>query len=554
MKFDIKSPDLYKKTEYRKKGYWGDATLGDFWNMAVLRAPEKIAVMDLQGVSYTYSELDKSAEKLAAYLRENGIKPGDIVSFQLPGWSEFTLIYIACLKAGAIVNPILVCYRLKELTYILNKCKSKMFFCPKEYKNFDYMSLQSQLVLQVKTLKQIIYVEKEKKSNGKNTLDWIIMNYAAKPQSCSRAADDIAAVLFTSGTEGNAKGVMLTHNNILASEKAFTASLHITEFDTLLLPAPTAHAIGFHHGVTAAFIVGARSVLQDHFQVKTTLELIAKEKCTYCFGPTPFVYDIVNILKKEKYDISSLQFFVCGGAVIPQYMFKAALDVGVKLIDIYGSTESVPHSIVSYDKNIHGGSMIGIETKVVDEQHKEVPDGSEGEEASRGPNVFVGYLREKKLTALVLDDDGWYYSGDLCIKSNDGNIRITGRKKDIIIRGGENLSCTEIEHILQQHPNVKESGVVGMPDERLGERICAYVILYDLETGLTVQEVQKFFLEKEMTKAKCPERIEIVKNIPRTASGKIKKIILKQDIKNKVFAEKKEITESLKKEGTCYAS
>jgi acyl-CoA synthetase len=219
-------------------------------------------------------------------------------------------------------------------------------------------------------------------------------------------------------------------------------------------------------------------------------------------------------------------------------MVKQAMDAGFKVFGVYGSTESVPHAASRLDDsdeliiNTDGIAFDGIEIKVVDVNRQMVTSGVEGEEASRGPNVFVGYLKEPELTNRVLDDDGWYFSGDLCRMDQNGYIRITGRKKDIIIRGGENISSNEVEHILLQHPNVSEAGVVGMPDSRLGERTCAFVVLKDFAKGLTLEEVREFFASMNVAIYKYPERIEIRESLPRTEAYKIKKYILREEIKN----------------------
>lgn len=528
------------KQEYRKKGYWGDATLADYWNMAVLSSPEKVAVTDLQGVHLTYRELDEAAGRVATFLQEIGVSPGDFVSFQLPNWAEFTMIYIACLKVGAVVNPICPSYRGQELLYILNKCESKVLFIPAEFRGHDYTALKSLLAPKVPSLKKVVVVEKGKKVKDSLTLNWVLNKYSPVFVSTTRKSDDLAAVVFTSGTEGFPKGVMYTHNNIIAAEKALAASINFTCYDVLFMPAPVGHATGFHHGVTMPFIVGAKSVLQDIFKPDISLKLIERERCTVGFGPTPFVYDILRELKRNKYDISSLRFYVSGGAPIPRHMVREALQAGFKVLPDYGTTESVPHTQVrphdSLEKivNTDGKAVPGVEVKVVDETRHQLPSGVQGEEASRGPNVFVGYLKEPELTARVIDDEGWFYSGDLCIMDDDGYIRITGRKKDIIIRGGENISSIEVENILLQHPNVREAAVVAMPDERLGERVCAYVILENSDKGLTLEEIRDFFRKKNMSKYKCPERLEIVKCLPRTESGKIQKYVLREDIKNKL--------------------
>lgn len=535
----------YQKLEYRQKGYWGDATLIDYWNMAVLNGPEKVAVIDLQGSCYTYAELNEAAGKVATFLKESEVGPGDVVSFQIPDWSEFTVIYVACLKIGAVANPICSGYRAKELIYILNKCESKVLFIPAEFRNYDYPTMLRLLTPKIPMLKKVVVVEKEKKVNKGITLDKVMREHSPLKGNSVRSADDVASVLITSGTDGFSKGVMLTHNNIIASERAFAAVLNLNYLDVMLMPAPVAHATGFHHGVTLPFMLGAKSVLQDIFTPDTSLNLIQRERCTCTMGSTPFVYDILRTLQKKKYDISSLRFFLCGGATIPRHMVEDSLKVGIKVLGCYGSTESVPHTVVPPDAplekiiNTDGVIMPGMEIRVVDELRRPVPPGVEGEEASRGPNVFMGYLKESELTAKVLDDDGWFYSGDLCIMDDDGYIRITGRKKDIIIRGGENISSNEIENLLLQHPNVREVSVVGMPDERLGERACAYIVLDNADKGLTLEEIKAFLCKNNVGKCKYPERVEIVESLPRTASGKVEKFVLRKDIRDKLEKEKK---------------
>lgn len=526
-----------RKILYRQQGYWGDATLADYWRMAVLCSPEKQAVIDLQGTSYTYAELDEAAGRVAAYLTGIGIAPGDIVSVQLPGWAEFTVIYVACLKAGAVINPIFSIFRNNELIYILNKCESKVLFIPSQFKGYVYSAMRGVLSEKVPSLAHIVSVEREHKVADGTTLDEVLQSHAPLPAQVARRADDLAAILFTSGTEGFPKGVMFTHNNIIASEKAFAARINFTCYDVFLMPSPVGHATGFHHGVTMTFMFGAKSVLQDIFKPEVSLKLIERERCTLGMGATPFAFDMLQVLKSQQYDISSMRFFLCGGAPIPRQMMKESLKSGLKVTGVYGSTESPPHvatSLADSPQKItstDGVAVAGVEVKVVDEFGRVA---REGEEASRGPNVFVGYLKEPELTAKALDKEGWFYSGDYCTIDDEGYIRITGRKKDIIIRGGENISSCEVEDVLLQHPNIHEAGVVAMPDPRLGEKACAYVALNDAGKGLTLEELRIFFAGMDISKHKCPERIEIVDKLPRTESGKIQKFLLKQDLKNKL--------------------
>ncbi|MDD9146936.1 medium-chain fatty-acid--CoA ligase [Sporolactobacillus sp. CQH2019] len=525
--------------KYRCEGQWGDATLADYWRMAVLCFPDKVAVSDSHGKCFTYRETDCAADKVAAFLIKTGVCPGDFVSVQLPGWAEFAVIYAACLKVGAVINPILPNFQLHELSYILNKCESKVLFMPVRFRKQDYLSNISPLKTDVPSLKKIVAVEKEDETAGQLTLSKILEPFAPAAGYRLRRADDLAAVLFTSGTEGFPKGVMLTHNNIIASERAFCANFHLDYLDKIFMPAPVAHAIGFHHGVTASFMLGATCLLEDVYCAEEAVRLITEECCSIAMASTPVVYDLIRCLHEQKRTLPSLHVFLCGGSAVPRMLLQQALTVGLRIMSIYGSTESVPHTAAKPDDPADllltdGCALPGIEIKVVDKSRKEVDSGTEGEEASRGPNVFVGYLKEPDLTAKVLDDDGWYYSGDLCRQDPRGYIRITGRMKDIIIRGGENISSAEVEWILMQHPNVSEASVVGMPDKRLGERSCAYVVLKNPAKGLTLPEVQKFFRCLHVAKYKYPERIEVVGQLPHTASMKVKKYILRKDIRRKM--------------------
>ncbi|MEC5319620.1 medium-chain fatty-acid--CoA ligase [Brenneria populi subsp. brevivirga] len=525
-----------RREEYRQQGYWGDASLADYWHHAVKTVPEKIAVIDNQGTSYTYAELDRAAGGLAAYLLDCGILPGDSVAFQLPGWCEFTLIYLACLKVGAVSVPLLPAYRETELIWILNKSRSRVLFVPTMFKNTKPIERVAPLRSQLPHLRQVVAVDKLAPAAASPALSQLLQDYAPLENPVKTHGDELAVVLFTSGTEGVPKGVMLTHNNVLASERAYCARLNLTWLDTILMPAPLAHATGFLHGVTAPFIIGARSVLLDIFNPAECLALLEREQCTCVMGATPFVYDLLCAVQQRHYDLSSLRFFLCGGTTIPKKITRDCLQAGIKLLSVYGATESSPHAVVKLDDplsrviNTDGTAAPGVEIKVVDKARKTVPYGEEGEEASRGPNVFMGYLDEPELTARVLDEEGWYYSGDLCRMDEAGYIKITGRKKDIIVRGGENISSREVEEILLQHPRVRDAGVVAMPHERLGERSCAYIVLKAPYQTLTLEEVIAFFSRKRVAKYKYPEHVVIVDSLPRTASGKIKKYLLRQDI------------------------
>ncbi|EEU9394661.1 medium-chain fatty-acid--CoA ligase [Escherichia coli] len=525
-----------RRAAYRQQGLWGDASLADYWQQTARAMPDKIAVVDNHGASYTYSALDHAASCLANWMLAKGIESGDRIAFQLPGWCEFTVIYLACLKIGAVSVPLLPSWREAELVWVLNKCQAKMFFAPTLFKQTRQVDLILPLQNQLPQLQQIVGVDKLAPATSSLSLSQIIADNTPLTTAITTHGDELAAVLFTSGTEGLPKGVMLTHNNILASERAYCARLNLTWQDVFMMPAPLGHATGFLHGVTAPFLIGARSVLLDIFTPDACLALLEQQRCTCMLGATPFVYDLLNLLEKQPADLSALRFFLCGGTTIPKKVARECQQRGIKLLSVYGSTESSPHAVVNLDDPLSrfmhtdGYAAAGVEIKVVDDARKTLPPGCEGEEASRGPNVFMGYFDEPELTARALDEEGWYYSGDLCRMDEAGYIKITGRKKDIIVRGGENISSREVEDILLQHPKIHDACVVAMPDERLGERSCAYVVLKAPHHSLSLEEVVAFFSRKRVAKYKYPEHIVVIEKLPRTASGKIQKFLLRKDI------------------------
>ncbi|EPA3613265.1 medium-chain fatty-acid--CoA ligase [Escherichia coli] len=525
-----------RRAAYRQQGLWGDASLADYWQQTARAMPDKIAVVDNHGASYTYSALDHAASCLANWMLAKGIESGDRIAFQLPGWCEFTVIYLACLKIGAVSVPLLPSWREAELVWVLNKCQAKMFFAPTLFKQTRPVDLILPLQNQLPQLQQIVGVDKLAPATSSLSLSQIIADNTSLTTAITTHGDELAAVLFTSGTEGLPKGVMLTHNNILASERAYCARLNLTWQDVFMMPAPLGHATGFLHGVTAPFLIGARSVLLDIFTPDACLALLEQQRCTCMLGATPFVYDLLNVLEKQPADLSALRFFLCGGTTIPKKVARECQQRGIKLLSVYGSTESSPHAVVNLDDPLSrfmhtdGYAAAGVEIKVVDDARKTLPPGCEGEEASRGPNVFMGYFDEPELTARALDEEGWYYSGDLCRMDEAGYIKITGRKKDIIVRGGENISRREVEDILLQHPKIHDACVVAMSDERLGERSCAYVVLKAPHHSLSLEEVVAFFSRKRVAKYKYPEHIVVIEKLPRTTSGKIQKFLLRKDI------------------------
>ncbi len=533
-----------QKQEYLNKGYWGGKTLLDCWEESVENYPDREYVADDRGFCYTYRQLDQAASKIAAYLLEKGVRPKDVISFQIPIWSEFVLVTIACLKAGAVIHPIAMSYEEKELVRSMNTTESKVYFGPTFFYKTDYESRILAVKEQIPSLKGAVLLDYAKeKSSSLVTLNEILETYEPlEKQQCAHGltGQDIAAILCTSGTTGGTKGVLLSHDNIRYSEETFNRELKLTKEDIMFMPAPLNHATGFHHGVIATMLIGAKLVLQQKYLCHEAIALMNQERCTYSMGATPFIYDILRELEQSGGSLPHLKFYLCGGAPVPGYMVQKAWKFHILLCEVYGSTESVPHVFVrpwetlELNGTTSGRAMGAIQVKVVDDEGNEVPVGTPGEEISRGPNVFVGYLKARNITDGVLDDEGWFHSGDLCVMDENRNIRIIGRKKDMIVRGGENLNSNEINDNLEGCPGIGDHTIIGMPDDRLGERICAFAVPLPGYEDLKLEMVITYLKSKGVPKRFWPERLELIERIPHTGSGKVKKYLLCEELKKRM--------------------
>lgn len=535
-----------RKREYYEKGYWTTRTVYDVFMDAVQQDPEKVAIVDVHQ-KVTYAQLHELVIKTSRMFVESGIKKGDTVAVQLPNWLEYVVFYLSSVKIGAVFCPIPITARQHEVRYMINLCEAKLCCIPVSFRNHHFVKMYQQLKEEI-SLPQVIVIDKYHEVSEEQVLpaDGFVQYEPLLEQTtvdgeeitATISADDPLVVLFTSGTESEPKGVIHTHNTVLFGERTMRDVLKITSDDVVFMPSPLSHATGFLHGVNLPILVGGKMVLMDRFQAADALKMISEEKCTFSMGATPFLHDIFKEMfnRGSLYDLSSFRFFLCGGAPIPRHIAAEATKIGFKVLAVYGSTESPPHAVSRLEDeeeliiSTDGKPMPGIEVKVVDDQRQTLPVGKVGEIASRGPNVFVGYLKRPDLTERYLDEDGWYYSGDYGILNEHGYVKIVGRKKDMIIRGGQNISPGEVEQILYKHPKIDKVAVVGMPDERMGEKVCAFVVTKNGES-LTLEEVVDYLAQHQIAKYKYPERLELVDELPMTASGKIQKYLLREKLK-----------------------
>lgn len=325
----------------------GTNTLLDHFEGCKKLYPDKIAVADYQGKRLTYGQLDDLSSKLAHSLNEKGIQPGQAVAVQLPNWVEFTIVFVALLRLGAVINPVAPNFKEKELEYVLNKCQSSVLFIPNEFRGFDYPEMVKKIRPCCTNLKEVIVVGSKPVSNMTQFSSLIDNGVPFEPaENLVSNANDVVIILFTSDPESSPKGVSYTHNMVIFREKALIKMLGLSGADTILMSSTVANVTGCLHGVCLPMINGGQSVLLDIFTSEKALELIEREHCTFGMGATPFVNDMLYHLDLSKYDISSLRFFLCGGAPIPRKLVQDAFKAGFKLLAVYGSLESLPQTFL----------------------------------------------------------------------------------------------------------------------------------------------------------------------------------------------------------------
>lgn len=529
--------DEARKLLYYERGYWTDETILDVWNRQVRAYAEREYVVDDRGKRYTYGSIDDDAGRLASWLAQIGVEEGDVVSFQMPVWAEFCIVYVACLKVGAVMHPLSTVFNERDLRYALNQVKSTAFICPASSRGHRYDTRIAVVFADVPSLKGVAVFDRDETAQTSFTLvERILEKFDPFETPCTRTtADDVALILSTSGTTGNPKAVLLTHNNLLFSERSFTGELELTQDDIMFMPAPLNHATGFNHGLLSPLLLGGKTVLQEKFNAEQAIDLMNEEGVTWSMGATPFIYDILKCIERTGKRPSHLRFYLCGGAPVPGIMVRRARELGIVLCEVYGSTESCPHVFVppayalGWNGRYSGRPFKGMEVRVVDEQGNDVPFGVQGEELSRGPHVFVGYFDNPEATDQALDSDGWFASGDLCTMDERGRIRINGRKKEIIIRGGINISAAEVDEAVSGCPGIGDHATIGMPDARLGERICLYAVSSG-EAHPGIPEISAYLNSRNIQKRLWPERVEYIDAIPRTESGKVKRNLLAADL------------------------
>jgi cyclohexanecarboxylate-CoA ligase len=518
---------------FREAGYWLDKTVHQLLTEAAASTPDKVSIVADradrdQARLFTYRELEDLAERAANSLRKLGVGPCDVVTAQLPNWWEFVVAAFACSKIGAIMNPVMPILRERELLYILNFCEAKVFIVPKLYRGFDYSAMAGGMRSELPYLKHLIVVDGE----GDSSFEHMLLAAAPAGRCAGPRPDDMSVLMFTSGTTGEPKGVIHTSNSLIGCTKALTERFGLDPSDVLLVASPFGHMTGYAAIVLLSVYLGGTMVLQDVWEPKRGVSLMAREGVTYTAASTPFLSDICDAVKAGAPRPGSLRSFLCGGAPIPSVLIeRAASELGIKVCSLWGMTEVLSGTLTEPSRasekspTTDGRPLEGMEVRIVDFDGKPVPTGQSGRLLVRGCQMFTGYYKKPELKTF--DAEGWFDSGDLAYMDSEGYIRISGRVKDVLIRGGENVPVVEIENLLYKHPSVAAVAVVGFPDARLGERGCAFIVPKQGST-IDLAAMQGYLAECKMAKQFWPERVELVSDLPRTASGKIQKFKLRE--------------------------
>ena len=521
--------------ENTASGIWRNLTLADQLDNVLAKNPDKVLFIE-GGRNVTAAEMARQARALASALQRRGLVAGDVVSFELPNWPETVAIDLACAMLGLVCNPIIPIYRDAEVTYILRDAGTKAFFIPTTFRNFDYAEMVARHRAELPGLEHVITVRGQ--ADGAETFEDLLAE--GNPDGFVRPEVDpnaVKLIMYTSGTTGRPKGVLHSHNTIDTEIQAISKFLSLDDSDVILMPSPVSHITGYLYGIQMPFTLNAPAVFMETWNAAGAADLIDKHGVTFTIAATVFLQELTDFARRNERRLPSLRYFPSGGAPVPPEVIHNAHKAFARCVcsRVYGSTEAptVTLGVNSREEEHLGatteGYIVGHEVKIVDSATgEEVGTGVEGEILTRGPEMCLGYAADDH-NAEAFEPDGYFHTGDLAMMTGDGAMVITGRSKDLIIRGGENISPREVEDALHEHPAIHEAAVVAMPHERMGETGCAYVVLEDGAT-LNFEEMVAFLGGTGMAKQKYPERLEIIDEFPRTAAGKIRKNVLRDRI------------------------
>ena len=512
---------------YRRAGYWRGETLVDRFQATCAEQAARTALIDGEA-ELRFEQAAETVERVARWITSM-TDPGDIVAWQLPNWWEGVIVHHAAIAAGCISNPLNPAWRERELRAVITSSKPAVLVVPESWRGFETLEFAQQL--QADSLVSAVVLVRGIARPGVFDFQHLLKVPASGSARRVSSADGEAVLLYTSGTTSAPKGVLHTHQSLLCEMDSFPTMHALTPEDRYLGGAPLGHIAGLVYGAMTPFALGTSTVLLERWVPARAIAAIAEDRATFQTGPPTFLQTLASGAGNA--NLSSFRLFSTGGAAIPTEAARAAAArLGCVLKRAYGSTELPTLTATTMDDDerarteTDGRAIGGAEVRITGPDGDAQPLGAEGEIWGRAPEMFAGYT-DPSIDALT--PDGWFRTGDLGMLDADGLLRVTGRLKDIIIRGGENISASELEDILSAHPAVADVAVIGVPDERLGERVCAVIVLRPGAT-LTLDQAVSHLRAHHVATHKLPEQLEVVASLPRTASGKLAKAAVRATI------------------------
>ncbi|MPY91933.1 MAG: AMP-binding protein [Acidimicrobiia bacterium] len=526
--------------EYREFGAWSDRTYLDEFLEVAARQPDQVAVVTTRAghampESISYGQLARLVDRFAGALLELGVGPGAVVSLQLPNWWQFPALAMATARVGATINPLVPIFRHRELSFILERTEAKVCVVPASFRGFAHGELLRGLAKELPSLEHVFVLGEDFEGHFIERRWEDAPGLAGRLEALRPRPTDLAEIQFTSGTTGEPKGVEHTYDSIRGSSLAGPTILGTDATAAGFMASTLAHQTGFLFGFVVPLSHGAKVVYQDVWDPAAALSILSDEDVTWTVGATPFVLDLVEAQRRDPRPLESFRLFVCGGAPIPPHAIGAAHEyLGAELIAVWGMTENGivtltrPGDPVDLVTQSDGTPVPWMEVRVVDDDGAELAVGASGRLQVRGASQTPGYFKRGDLYEESCTGDGWFDTGDMAWRREDGGIRIAGRYKDLVIRGGENVPVGEVEAVLYTHAAVREVAVVGYPDERLGERSCAVIVPAELGEAPTLQELAAHCEAAGMARQFWPERLVVLDDLPKTPSGKVQKFKVRE--------------------------
>lgn len=512
--------------------------------------------LDSAGVRvWDWSRLWRESRRIAALLAASGVRRGEPIAYQMANRAEFVAITVGALLAGAVCCPLMPIFRERELSYMLSHARARVLFVMDRHHARHPAEEVSAIEAQVPSLETVVVIAadgsdgegREPMPNGRARYLWWERALAKVGGEMPQGPGDapgrsapsaLAQLLFTSGTTGQPKGVLHRADVLTQAARLQADHLGLGADERIFVPSPLAHQTGFLYGMWLALALGVPQILQESWEPRLALAALGQWRGTFVQAATPFLADLVQAREEMETTPGGLRLFVATGTTVPRALAARARRVlHADVCGAFGTTEGCLATLGSPADppekacGTDGRPLAGIEVRTCDEDGRMTAQGVEGQLQTRSPTMFEGYLDRPDWTAQAYTPEGWYRTGDLATIDGEGYLHLTGRVKDVVNRGGEKIPVVEIEQLLHEHDAVREVAIVGMPDERLGERACAFIVMRQTRTdhgGMDLAAVQAFLDRRRVAKQYWPERVEVVDELPKTPSGKIRKYLLRE--------------------------